>query len=75
MIDATGSTAKILFVKRFKSKSDKPGPVLVGLTEFEDRNPLLPHLFSLINKDLIIKLKNYKELYLYWPSEKCFPKY
>ncbi len=41
MIDATGSTAKILFVKRFKSKSDKPGPVLVGLTEFEDRNPLL----------------------------------
>jgi hypothetical protein len=27
MIDATGSTVKILFVKRFKSKSDKPDPV------------------------------------------------
>jgi len=41
IINQTGASATVTFIRRFKSKSERPGPILVGLSEAADRNPLL----------------------------------
>jgi len=41
IINQTGASATVTFIRKFKSKSERPDPILVGLSEAADRNPLL----------------------------------
>ena len=51
IINETGASAVVTFVKRLRSVGSKPGPVLVGLSEAADRNPLLLKAKKLREKD------------------------
>jgi len=58
MVSEMGSTASVKFVKRLRSKSNKPGPVLVGLSDAADRNPLL------LKAKKLRELGEYKSVYV-----------
>jgi hypothetical protein len=58
IIRQTGASATVTFIKRFKSKTERPGPVLVGLSEAADRNPLLLKAKNLRN------IEEFKNIYI-----------
>lgn len=58
MVSEMGSTASVKFVKRLRSKSNKPGPVLVGLSDSADRNPLL------LKAKTLREIGEYKSVYV-----------